>query len=48
MHYYVCPVCKDELYSPMEKLCIDIFNKCTVHLDDEEVEKLLELAEKKL
>lgn len=31
-----CPVCQEELFSPMDKLSIALYRECTMHLNDDE------------
>jgi hypothetical protein len=42
-----CPQCLDEMFSPMDKLSIGLFGKCSMHLEDDstEVTNLLRIAE---
>jgi len=42
-----CPECNEDLFSPIDKLSIGLFNKCCLHIkDDSHQEKnLFKLAE---
>ena len=42
-----CPECGELLYSPMDKLCIGLYEKCPVHLEDDSIEEknLLKISE---
>lgn len=41
-----CPVSGEQVYAPLDKLCIGLYNKSIPYLDDEgpEAKQLLELA----
>lgn len=43
----ICPVCEEELYAPMDKLSIALYDKCSVHLEDNshQANNLLKIAE---
>lgn len=42
-----CPICNEELFSPMDKLCIHLYGKCSIHLEDNSNEEnnLFKIAE---
>jgi len=42
-----CPICKEELYAPLDKLSIILYRKCPMHLKDFSIEEnnLLSLSE---
>lgn len=42
-----CPECQEELFSPMDKLSVGLYGKCSIHLTDDgyESRKLLTIAE---
>jgi len=41
-----CPECDEELSSPMDKLSIGLYGKCSIHLeDDKQIADLITLAE---
>lgn len=40
-----CPICKEQLYSPMDKLSIGLFDQCTEHLEEYQQNNLLKIAE---
>ena len=42
-----CNVCNEKLYSPINKLSIGLYGKCTVHLEDDSHEErnLLKIIE---
>jgi len=43
----VCPICKDKLFSPMDKLSISLYGKCPIHLNEHSIEEnnLFKIAE---
>jgi hypothetical protein len=34
-----CPECQEKLFAPMEKLCINLYGKCSIHLEDDSIEQ---------
>lgn len=42
-----CPICGDEFYAPMDKLCIGLYGHCVVHLEDDshKSHNLLEISQ---
>ena len=43
----VCPECEEELFAPMDKLCVALYGKCQLHLEDDSIEEknLLKICE---
>lgn len=42
-----CGECQESMFAPMDKLSISLFNKCSMHLEDDSVEQknLLKISE---
>lgn len=34
----ICPLCDDKLFSPMDKLSIGLFDKCSACMDEDSIE----------
>jgi len=32
---YICPICGDELFSLMDKLSINLYGKCIIHIEED-------------
>jgi len=35
----VCPICNEELFSPMDKFSIYLFGKCCSHIEENSIEE---------
>lgn len=41
-----CPECGEDLFSPMDKLSINLFGKCPMHIQQSQEQNLFEIVEK--